>query len=85
MKQAEYAAGVVSVYRKYLDRYLASGREGDTVSKEDKKKLLNFGNRSGFTEGYFGQWNGPDMITFDKPGHEKEALSKDSRLAREAK
>lgn len=71
MKQAEYAAGVVSVYRKYLDRYLASGREGDTVSKEDKKKLLNFGNRSGFTEGYFGQWNGPDMITFDKPGHEK--------------
>lgn len=71
MKRTEYAAGVVSVYRKYMDRYLNYGAEDYSVSKEDRKKLFDFGNRSGFTEGYYTQWNGPDMITFEKPGHEK--------------
>lgn len=78
MKRAEYAAGVVSVYRKYMDYYRMQGKEGYHVSKEDHKKLFDFGNRSGFTEGYYKQWNGADMITFGKPGHEKnnEALWK---------
>ncbi len=71
MKQSEYAAGVVSVYRKYMDRYLAYGEEEYHVSKEDHRKLFDFGNRSGFTEGYYKQWNGPEMITFERPGHEK--------------
>lgn len=78
MKRAEYAAGVVSVYRKYMDYYRMQGKEGYHVSKKDHQKLFDFGNRSGFTEGYYKQWNGADMITFTKPGHEKnnEALWK---------
>ncbi len=76
MKQAEYAAGVVSVYRKYMDRYLEYGKEGFRVLPEDAKKLFDFGNRSGFTKGYYEKHNGKDMITFEKPNHAKgnEAL-----------
>ena len=76
MKQAEYAAGVVSIYRKYIDLYLENGEENFRVSKADMKKLLDLGNRSGFTEGYYKKHNGPDMITFEQPSHKKgdEAL-----------
>ena len=71
MKQAEYAAGVVSVYRKYMDRYLEYGKEGYKVLPEDAKKLFDFGNRTGFTKGYYEKHNGKDMITFEKPNHAK--------------
>ena len=76
MKQAEYAAGVVSLYRKYIDLYLKKGEAGYRVSKEDYQKLLDLGNRSGFTEGYYKKHNGTDMITFEQPSHKKgnEAL-----------
>ncbi len=81
MKQAEYAAGVVSIYRKYMDRYLEFGADGYKVSKEDMQKLYDFGNRSGFTKGYYIQHNGKDMITFEKPNHAKgnETLQKKIR------
>lgn len=80
MKQAEYAAGVVSVYREYIDRYFAD-KENYRVSKEDNKKLMELGNRSGFTNGYYTRWNGGDMITFGKPNHSKanEALQSEIR------
>lgn len=71
MKQAEYAAGVVSIYRKYMDRYLSYGATDYAVAKEDKKKLYDFGNRSGFTDGYYTKHNGKEMITFEKPNHTK--------------
>ncbi len=71
MKQAEYAAGVVSIYRKYIDLYLEQGEKGYKVSREDAKKLLDLGNRSGFTDGYYTRKNGADMITFEQPSHKK--------------
>lgn len=78
MKQAEYAAGVVSIYREYMDRYLTEGANGYGVSKADMQKLIDFGNRSGFTKGYYYQHNGKNMITFEKPNHSKsnDALQK---------
>lgn len=90
MKQAEYAAGVVSVYRSYVDKYMvdlerfgdaARAKENYRVSKEDNRKLFDFGNRSGFTEGYYKRHNGRDMITFEKPNHAKgnEALQEEIR------
>ncbi len=91
MKQAEYAAGVVSIYRAYVDAYLedvarysvADARRRFLVSGADMQKLWDFGNRSGFTEGYFYRANGKDMITFEKPGHVKsnEALQDEIRSA----
>ncbi len=71
MKSAEYAAAVTSVYRKYIDLYINTGRA--QVSKQDEQKLLFAGNRSGFTDGYYSQRNGADMITVKRPNHEKTA------------
>mgnify|MGYP000528450479 CR=1 FL=1 len=71
MKQAEYAAGVTSIYRKYIDLYEQYGREAFHVDKNDEKKLESLGSRSGFTTGYYTRHNGPDMITFSKPNHTK--------------
>lgn len=73
MKQTEYAAGVVSIYRNYLDRYLNYGEKDYIVSEKDKKQLFDFGSRCGFTKGYYKQKNGPNMITFSKSGHENNS------------
>jgi putative protease len=72
MKQAEYAATVVSVYRSYLDRYREKPQDF-SVDKADLQRLYNAGNRSGFTDGYYFRRNGKEMITFEKPNHAKAA------------
>ena len=71
MKQLNYATGVVSVYRKYLDEYLYKGPKNYNVLEEDIQRLLDFGNRSGFTDLYLNKHNGPEMITFEAPSHTK--------------
>ena len=71
MKQLNYAAGVVSVYRHYLDQYLYKGSKNYSVSDDDINRLLDLGNRSGFTSLYLHDKNGPDMITFEAPSHTK--------------
>lgn len=70
MKKAEYTAGVVSVYRKYLDLYAEKGREGYSVSKEDRTVLLDLYNRGGFSTGYYKQHNGPGMMSVKRPNHQ---------------
>ncbi|SDB09128.1 putative protease [Pseudobutyrivibrio sp. YE44] len=75
MKQLSYATGVVSVYRKYIDEYLYKGAKNYSVSEEDIQKLLDFGNRSGFTDLYLNKHNGPEMITFEAPSHTKTEVS----------
>ncbi len=67
MKQPEYVAGVVSVYRKYLDLCL----EGRPAAAWDKKQLRqdleflrNLFQRGGFCQGYYRQKPGPSMIAF---------------------
>lgn len=68
MKSPRYTAGVVSIYRKYVDRYLEYGREGYRVDKNDKKMLLELFDRGGFTDGYYTQHNGRNMIALkEKP------------------
>lgn len=60
MKQAGYAAGVVAYYRRYID----SMKE---VSDKDYKNIAALGNRCGFTDKYYFNHNGTDMVTFEKP------------------
>lgn len=74
MKQAEYAAGVVSVYRKYLDRCLNDEAQAFHVSDADKKRLVALGSRSGFTEGCYKKQGGAEMITFEKSAHESSRM-----------
>ena len=64
MKQASYAAGVVSFYRKYIDLE-------KQVTKEDMQHLYELGNRCGFTTEYFVKQNDKSMVTFEKPSYEK--------------
>ncbi len=71
MKQAEYAAGVTGIYRKYIDQFTEDPTQPYQVKGEDRQTLLELGNRCGFTEGYYQKHNGRDMITFMKPSHEK--------------
>ena len=66
MKQAEYGAGVVSIYRKYIDMYLKNGRKSYRVSQKDRKTLLTLFNRDGFTDGYLKRHNGAEMIALNR-------------------
>lgn len=70
MKQMEYAVGVVSVYRKLLDR-LYENPDRFEVWNVEKERLYALGNRSGFTDSYLKGTKGPNMITFSSPSHEK--------------
>lgn len=68
MKSPRYTAGVVAIYRKYVDMYLKNGRKGYRVDAKDKKLLLDLFDRGGLTEGYYNQHNGRDMVALkEKP------------------
>lgn len=68
MKSPRYTAGVVSMYRKYVDQYLAYGRDGYRVDPKDKKMLLDLFDRGGFSDGYYEHHNGRHMVALkEKP------------------
>lgn len=68
MKAPRYTAGVVSIWRKYLDMYLQNGREGYRIEKKDRRLLLDLFDRGGQTSGYYKEYNGRDMIAlYEKP------------------
>lgn len=62
MKSPRYTAGVVSIWRKYLDLYAREGAEGFRVEAADRAHLLDLFDRGGQTEGYYRQHNGREMI-----------------------
>ncbi len=61
MKRPEYTAGVVSVYRKYLD-LLAEDPNQYRVDPKDLAFLHELFNRDGFHQGYFQVRNGKHMM-----------------------
>lgn len=68
MKSPRYTAGVVSIYRKYVDMYLKNGRAGYRVDPADKRMLLDLFDRGGQSEGYYKVHNGRDMVVLkEKP------------------
>lgn len=64
MKSAEYAAGVTSIYRRYVDMYLQNGRGGYRVDENDIHSLLMLFDRGGMTKGYYFAHNGNDMVAY---------------------
>lgn len=60
MKQLEYACGVVKYYRSYID-------SKKPVSDADYDRIKALGNRYGFTDRYYFDHNGSDMVTYVKP------------------
>lgn len=69
MKRAEYTAGVVRIYRKYLDIVLAHGCKEYQVSEYDKKELMALYNRGGFSTGYYEMRNGREMMSMKRANH----------------
>lgn len=68
MKRPEYAAGVVEIYRKYIDLYQKNPKAFQIDSK-DKERLLQLYSRSGNSTGYYKQHNGRNMITLENPAY----------------
>lgn len=66
MKSPRYTAGVVSIWRKYLDLYASEGEEGFQVEAADRAHLLDLFDRGGQTEGYYHQHNGREMIVLQE-------------------
>lgn len=60
MKQLEYACGVVKYYRSYIDSM-------KPVIDADYDRIKALGNRCGFTDRYYFDHNGSDMVTYVKP------------------
>lgn len=63
MKKPEYTAGVVRIYRKYLDLCQANPTRY-RVEEEDMQELFDLYNRDGFHTGYYRDKNGPAMMAF---------------------
>jgi len=66
MKSPRYTAGTVSIWRKYLDLYQREGKEKYRVDPSDRELLLNLYDRGGQTEGYYREYNGPDMMAMQR-------------------
>ncbi|MCD8037130.1 MAG: U32 family peptidase, partial [Clostridiales bacterium] len=66
MKNSEYVAGVTAIYRKYIDLYF-SDPENYSIDKNDLKILAQLFNRGGFTNGYFTNHAGKDMMSVERP------------------
>lgn len=76
MKRAEYVAGVVSIYRKYIDlydslkeKYGADAAKYYKVDAEDLRILNSLYIRSEIQNGYYFKHNGREMITIDSPAY----------------
>ncbi len=73
MKKPVYAAGVTSIYRKYIDRCYAWMEEGRktpwTVEESDLEKLRSLYIRTSLGTGYYHARNGRELVTIGKPGY----------------
>ncbi len=77
MKRPEYTAYTAYIYGKYTNLYLELGKEGykDYLEKhqkeyeEDIADLMDLYNRGSFTTGYYKQYHGKKMMSFQRPNH----------------
>ena len=72
MKRPEYTAGVVSIYRKYIDRYMESEGKDLRIEKKDIQDLEELFRKRGYSKGFYVQHNGRNMMALSAPSNEKE-------------
>lgn len=72
MKRPEYTAGVVSIYRKYIDLYREYGIEGMRMETEDLRNLEELFRKRGYSKGFYVQHNGRSMMSLTAPEKETE-------------
>lgn len=66
--ELDEADSLSEIKRESFDRL----KEKYSVSDRDYQKLIDLGNRSGFTNSYFYKRNDPGMITYNSPSHTHE-------------
>ncbi len=77
MKRPEYTAGVTAAYRLMTDLYFDYGeqefyhylKKHPEVLKEQLDRVADLYNRGGFTEGYYVQYHGRQMMSMERPNH----------------
>ena len=68
MKSPRYTAGVVSIYREYVDLYLKRAAPGYHVDQADREALLALTRPGRAVTGYYHTHNGRDMVVLkEKP------------------
>ncbi len=72
MKRPEYTAGVVSIYRKYIDLYEKNGDKNVKIQKKDVQDLEELFRKRGYSQGFYVQHNGRNMMALSAPENEKE-------------
>lgn len=84
MKKPEYAATIVSVYRKYIDLFYSLGyseyikyiKNNSAEFQNDIIRMQDIYCRGGFTKGYFNQHNDKDMMSVNLPSHQGVMVGK---------
>lgn len=69
MKKPEYAAGVTSIYRKYIDKWYENPDKFKDIDDRDIQKLSSLYIRSEVQNGYYFRHNGKEMITLNSPAY----------------
>ncbi len=69
MKSPDYSAITSYMYRKYVDLYMERGRGGYMVEEKDMLLLRDFYGRGDFSQGYFKDDLGKDMLTLSSPAY----------------
>ena len=72
MKRPEYTAGVVNIYRKYIDKYMESDGKDVKIQKKDIQDLEELFRKRGYSQGFYVQHNGRNMMALSAPSNEKE-------------
>jgi putative protease len=67
MKNPEYVATVVRIYRKYIDMVESARKNFMSVEETDLKDLAQAFNRGGFSKGYLAGKHGRSMMSYEKP------------------
>jgi len=88
MKKIEYAACIVSTYRKYIDLYYALGHDkyikyienNEDAIKVDIINMQDMYNRGGYTKGYYNKHNGKDIMSIKLPSHYGTYVGKVTRV-----
>lgn len=68
MKKPEYVAVCVRAYRNIVDAYY-NDRYDEALVQKYKREMASVFNRGGFTNGYFYQKNGKNMMSIQYPGN----------------
>ena len=80
MKRPEYTAGVVSIYRKYIDKYMESGGKDRKILKQDIQALEELFRKRGYSQGFYVQHNGRNMMALSAPSNEKEETERSAYM-----